>query len=87
MARKEKNTKTHNIFLLDKSRLLEQFSTEENATTPTLLEALMQLDDKYVAQTLKDDIGTLGYSIKLYFRKMSFLTISKKSKNVSIVSI
>lgn len=69
MARKEKNTKTHNIFLLDKSRLLEQFSTEENATIPTLLEALMQLDDKYVAQTLKDDIDTLGYSIKLYFRK------------------
>ena len=26
-------------------------------------------DDKYVEQTLKDDVDTLGYSIKLYFRK------------------
>lgn len=66
MAR-PKNTKTHNIFLIDKNRL-----TGINGTpTPSVenaLAALMSSDEEYKLQTLKPEVDTKGFSVRLYFR-------------------
>ena len=69
MARKKKNTKTHNIFLLDKTRLQELFTAEQEASVRELLERLMLSDENYVKQNLKEDLPTQSFSIMLYFRK------------------
>ena len=66
MAR-PKNTKTHNIFLIDKNRL-----TGINGTpTPSVenaLAAFMSSDEEYKLQTLKPEVDTKGFSVRLYFR-------------------
>ena len=69
MARGEKQTKTHNIFMLDKTRLQEQFSSRGDSSVLELIAQLMSADASYTAQTLKEGVDTLGFSIKLYFRK------------------
>jgi len=69
MARGEKQTKTHNIFMLDKTRLQEQFSSRGDSSVLELIAQLMSTDASYTAQTLKEGVDTLGFSIKLYFRK------------------
>ncbi len=62
-----KNTKTHNIFLIDKNKLAEKIgapvSIVENA-----IATLMSNDDGYKLQTLKPDVNTQGFSVCLYFR-------------------
>lgn len=66
MAR-PKNTKTHNIYLIDKNRL-----TGINGTpTPSVenaLAALMSSDEEYKLQALKPEVDTKGFSVRLYFR-------------------
>ena len=64
----ERNTKTHNIYLLDKSKIQDKFA--EGAETPIsdLLAQLMATDTKYHDQSLKEGINTSGFSVKLYFR-------------------
>lgn len=65
---RERNTKTHNIFLLDRSRIQDRFA--EGAKTPIgdLLALLMATDTKYHDQTLKEGLNTSGFTVKLYFR-------------------
>lgn len=62
-----KNTKTHNIFLIEKNKLPEI----RGVPTPSIADALatiMSVDKRYELQTLKPNIDTKGFSIRLYFR-------------------
>lgn len=62
-----KNTKTHNIFLIDKNKLPEI----RRAPAPSIADALallMSSDEGYKLQALKPDINTGGFSVCLYFR-------------------
>lgn len=62
-----KNTKTHNIFLIDKNKLQGKtklpFSKMEE-----IFAIIMSSDDNYELQKLKQDIDTKGFSVCLYFR-------------------
>lgn len=69
--RKDKNTKTHNIYLLDKSKMKDWLAVEEELSTHELLERLMAADSNYVFQTLKENIDTDCFEVELYFRKES----------------
>lgn len=66
MAR-PKYTKTHNIFLIDKCKLL---GMNEPISQPveTMLATLMGADEKYRLQKLRTDISTRDFSVCLYFR-------------------
>ena len=66
MAR-PKNTKTHNIFLIDKTRLPGIGATPV-PSTESMLAAVMSGDKKYILQTLKPGVDTKGFSVCLYFR-------------------
>jgi len=66
MAR-PKNTKTHNIYLIDKNRLPGITGTPA-LSTENALAALMSNDEKYKLQTLKPEVDTKGFSVCLYFR-------------------
>ena len=59
----EKNTKTHNIFLIDKSKLNMSNSSVEDA-----LGLLMSEDEEYKLQKLKTGVNTGPVSVRLYFR-------------------
>ena len=66
MAR-EKNTKTHNIFLIDKCKL----PGIDEHPTPSIEDALallMNADESYLPQELKKGIDTKGFSACLFFR-------------------
>lgn len=66
MAR-PKFTKTHNIFLIDKNKLIGM----NGVPTPSIEDALallMSSDEKYELQTLKPDLNTGEFSVCLYFR-------------------
>ncbi len=65
MAR-TKNTKTHNIFLMDESKL----PRIDGARLPTTdaIAQIMARDEKYELQTLKPDVNTHGFTVCLYFR-------------------
>lgn len=66
MAR-QKNTKTHNIFLIDKNKL-PGISGVPVPSIADALATLMSIDERYKLQTLKPNIDTKGFSICLYFR-------------------
>lgn len=66
MAR-SKNTKTHNIFLIEKNRL-PGINDTPTPSTESIIEALMSNDEKYKLQTLKSGVDTKGFSVCLYFR-------------------
>ncbi len=61
------HTKTHNIFLLDKSKL-PGMSRKKTPTTENALAELMKDDKPYKMQTLKPKLNTQGFSVCLYFR-------------------
>lgn len=66
MAR-PKNTKTHNIFLIEKNRL----PGINNTPTPSMesiIATMMSDDEDYKLQTLKPGVDTKGFSVCLYFR-------------------
>lgn len=62
-----KNTKTHNIFLIDKNKLLAISGTPAPSIADTLA-MLMSSDEGYKLQVLKPDVNTSGFSVCLYFR-------------------
>ena len=62
-----KNTKTHNIFLLDKSKLSE-INVTQDSSIEAALAILMSADERYKLQTLKPEVDTKGFSVCLYFR-------------------
>lgn len=70
-----KNTKTHNIFLIDKNKLLSAIKVDHptfdmvDVSTETAIISLMEADDRYQMQTLKENIDMQGFSVKLFFRK------------------
>lgn len=66
MAR-PKNTKTHNIFLIDKNRL-PGINETPTPSIENVLAVLMNSDERYTKQTLKPGIDTKGFSVCLYFR-------------------
>lgn len=66
MAR-PKNTKTHNIFLIDKTRL-PGISETPVSSTESMIAAVMSSDENYKLQTLKPGVDTKGFSVCLYFR-------------------
>ena len=65
---RERNTKTHNIFLLDKAKIQDKFMDGRDTPASDLLALLMGTDTNYHVQSLKDGINTSGFSVKLYFR-------------------
>lgn len=65
MAR-SKNTKTHNVFLLDKEKL--GVSEDDHNKVDAILADLMSKDSQYKPQKLQDNLQTNGFSIILYFR-------------------
>lgn len=60
---REKGTKTHNIFLIDKTKLKLSNSSVEDA-----LGLLMSEDEGYEIQKLKSDLDTGDFTVQLYFR-------------------
>lgn len=58
-----KHTKTHNIFLIDKTKLNMSNSSVENA-----LGLLMSEDEEYELQALKPGLDTGVFTVRLYFR-------------------
>ena len=63
-----KNTKTHNIFLIDKNRLMGRINGMPAPSVENALTALMSIDEEYKLQTLKPEVDTKGFSVRLYFR-------------------
>lgn len=66
MAR-PKNTKTHNIFLIEKNRL-PGINETPAPSMESIIATLMSADEDYKLQTLKPGIDTKGFSVCLYFR-------------------
>ena len=66
MAR-PKNTKTHNIFLIEKNRL-PGINDTPTPSMESIIATLMSDDEDYKLQTLKPGIDTKGFSVRLYFR-------------------
>ena len=62
-----KNTKIHNIFLIDKNKFLSVDETQ-TLTTESMISTIMSGDNKYTLQTLKSNVNTQGFSMRLYFR-------------------
>jgi len=61
------NTKTHNIFLIDKSKIFQAKEITQKSIKDQI-ELLMSSDDKYKSQTLKENATKEGFSLSLYFR-------------------
>ena len=66
MAR-PKHTKTHNIFLIDKSKL-SGINGEPSSSLEDSFANLMSSDEAYRLQRLKANVNTKGFSVCLYFR-------------------
>lgn len=66
MARPQ-NTKTHNIFLIDKEKL-PRIKEQPTPSMEKLLAAVMKQDEEYKLQTLKSNVDSKGFSVCLYFR-------------------
>ncbi len=62
-----KNTKTHNIFLIDKCKL-QGIDKQPILPVEEALSVIMSTDETYQLQTLKKGINTKGFSVCLYFR-------------------
>ena len=67
-----KNTKTHNIFLIDKNKLFNAIEADHptfdmrNVSTEAAIISLMEADDRYQIQTLKENVDMQGFSVKLF---------------------
>lgn len=66
---REKNKKTHNIFLLDPERIHRVLDLDSSVPVSQMIEGIMSLDEEYKAQTIQETIATNGFSISLYFKK------------------
>ena len=66
---REKNKKTHNIFLLDPERVHRVLDLDSSVPVSQIIEGIMSLDEEYKAQTIQETIATNGFSISLYFKK------------------
>jgi uncharacterized protein (TIGR04141 family) len=65
---KEKNSKTHNIFLMDNAKLKASFINDNDTTISECISNIMNEHQDYIPQKLKEQIETKGFSISLYFR-------------------
>ncbi len=68
---KEKNSKTHNIFLMDNAKLKASFCNYNDPTISEFISNIMNDHQDYIPQKLKEQIETKGFSISLYFRPES----------------
>lgn len=66
---REKNKKTHNIFLLDPERIHQVLDLDSSVPVSQIIEGIMSLDEEYKTQTIQETIATNGFSISLYFKK------------------
>lgn len=65
---KEKNSKTHNIFLIDNAKLKACHRNNSEITISEQISNIMNVHQDYIPQKLKGQIDTKGFSISLYFR-------------------
>lgn len=65
---REKNKKTHNIFLVDIAKTKRLLPHLINSTYGEIAASIMDSDHQYVEQQLKSGIDTKGFMVKLYFR-------------------
>lgn len=69
-----KNTKTHNIFLIDRNKLFNAIEGNHpafdmvNVSTEMAIKFLMEADNRYQMQTLKAGVDMKGFSVLLFFR-------------------
>jgi len=67
---KAKNSKTHNIFLLDNAKLKAtfDFDNEKTVTFSEYIDLIMTNHQEYIPQKLKEKLETKGFSVALYFK-------------------
>lgn len=65
---KAKNSKTHNIFLLDNAKLKATFDNGKVFAFSEYIELIMTNHQEYIPQKLKEKLETKGFSVALYFK-------------------
>lgn len=65
---KAKNSKTHNIFLLNNAKLKATFDNEKSFAFSEYTELIMSNHQEYIPQKLKEKLETKGFSVALYFK-------------------
>lgn len=68
MARK-KNTKQHNIFLLDKEKIIKKYFADTNdVAIDSIIDLIIsESNTKYNEQMLKEHVETNGFSVRVFF--------------------
>lgn len=61
------NKKSHNIYLIDSEKVVNDFKLSEHCSNIKIVEAIMSIDNRYQIQELKSDINTNSFDIVLYF--------------------
>lgn len=66
---KEKNTKVHNIFLINKEKVQEHFFAGKTEKTEKLIAAIITEDEDYKKQELKPLPENCNFGVDLYFKE------------------
>ena len=74
--------KTHNIYLINIDKVRHHFELEEDAEKTVIIERIMEHDQQFVLQELKNDIDTNPFSVMLFFR----IEYAKNNKFASFCS-
>ena len=62
------NTKTHNIFLLDKEKIQEKLFNSQTTDVPTIINGIVSANSAiYHEQALRDDINTGSFKVRMFF--------------------
>lgn len=69
MPRPERNTKTHNIFLLSKEKVQERYFDNQETDVNEIIDRLMDEAAVYDEQELIEGICTETHSVRLFFHK------------------
>lgn len=70
MPKKERNTKTHNIFLLSKEKVQEEyFNNEETIVEEAITKIIYEAGLHYEEQVLKDNLYEENFHVMLFFHK------------------
>lgn len=65
-----KNTKTHNIFLLDKEKVQEKLFNNQPIDVQAMIDGVISTYSlEYHEQTLREDVKTGSFSVRLFFRE------------------
>lgn len=66
---KEKNTKVHNIFLIDKEKVQEKYFAGKTEKAEKLISAIIAEDTEYIKQKLKPLPKECAFNISLFFKE------------------